>query len=132
MFAISPVAKGAFLMQNMEHGSSRLIQCFMSKCHSDYCCFLMINFRPILIVVGTAGNVLIICVMRRGPLREISTCLYMRVLAALDLGKADISYNLYCQVSGAGVSNIYNCLAKKKSWHQKLLVLLFQAGQKCF
>ena len=41
---------------------------------------------PILIVFGTIGNILIFLVMRRGSLKESSTCLYLSVLAIADTG----------------------------------------------
>ena len=44
-------------------------------------------FLPIFIVFGTIGNILIFIVMRRGSLKDASTCLYMAVLAIADTGE---------------------------------------------
>ena len=42
--------------------------------------------RPILIIGGTIGNLLSFYVMRRGSLKEVSTCFYMSILALVDTG----------------------------------------------
>ena len=42
--------------------------------------------RPPIIVLGTIGNVLAFIVMRRGEMREVSTCFYMAILALADTG----------------------------------------------
>ena len=43
--------------------------------------------RPILIVLGTIGNCLAFYVMRKGSLKNVSTCFYMAILALADTGK---------------------------------------------
>ena len=43
--------------------------------------------RPILIILGTIGNMLSFYVMRRGSLKNVSTCFYMSILALADTGK---------------------------------------------
>ena len=42
---------------------------------------------PILIILGTFGNVLVFAVMRRGSLKHVSTCFYISILALADTGK---------------------------------------------
>ena len=42
--------------------------------------------HPILIILGTFGNVLVFIVMRRGSLKNVSTCFYMSILALADTG----------------------------------------------
>ena len=42
--------------------------------------------HPILIILGTFGNVLVFIVMRRGTLKNVSTCFYMSILALADTG----------------------------------------------
>ena len=43
--------------------------------------------RPILVLFGTVGNIMTFYIMRRGSLGDLSTCLYMSVLALADTGK---------------------------------------------
>ena len=42
---------------------------------------------PIIIIFGTIGNMLSFYIMRRGSLRDVSTCFYMSALAIADTGK---------------------------------------------
>ena len=42
---------------------------------------------PVIIIIGTIGNILTVFVMRRGSLKESSTCFYMAVLALSDTCK---------------------------------------------
>ena len=49
---------------------------------------------PIIVVGGTVGNILTFIVMRRGSLREVSTCYYMSILALADTGKSTIIFSL--------------------------------------
>ena len=42
--------------------------------------------EPMLIVLGTIGNLLTFYVMRRGSLKDVSTCFYMSILALADKG----------------------------------------------
>ena len=42
--------------------------------------------EPMLIVFGTIGNLLTFYVMRRGSLKDVSTCFYMSILALADTG----------------------------------------------
>ena len=48
---------------------------------------IQIVMRPLLIVFGTTGNVLLFLVMRRGSLKTVSTCFYMSILALADTGR---------------------------------------------
>ena len=43
--------------------------------------------RPVLVVLGTIGNCLAFYVMRKGSLKNVSTCFYMAILALADTGK---------------------------------------------
>ena len=43
-------------------------------------------FQPVVVLFGTFGNVLSFIVMRRGSLKEVSTCFYMSMLALADTG----------------------------------------------
>ena len=43
--------------------------------------------RPILIIGGTAGNVLTLYITRRPSLKHLSTCFYMFLLAVADTSK---------------------------------------------
>ena len=43
--------------------------------------------RPPIIVLGTIGNLLTFFTMRRGSLKEQSTCFFMTILALADTGK---------------------------------------------
>ena len=47
---------------------------------------IQVIVRPILIVCGTIGNLISFYVMRRGSLKEVSTCFYMSILALVDTG----------------------------------------------
>ena len=48
---------------------------------------------PVIIIVGTVGNLLILFIMRKEPLKKTPICFYMSVLAATDTGK--IFMNMY-------------------------------------
>ena len=43
--------------------------------------------RPILIIVGSIGNILKFYIMRRTSLKDVSSCFYMAVLALADTSK---------------------------------------------
>ena len=43
----------------------------------------------IIIVFGSVGNILSFIVMRRGSMKDVSTCFYMSILALADTGKAN-------------------------------------------
>ena len=45
---------------------------------------LQVFIRPILIILGTYGNAVSFFIMRRGSLKEVSTCFYMAILAIAD------------------------------------------------
>ena len=49
--------------------------------------WLIIVIRPILVILKTIGNSLALVVIRRGSLREVSTCFYMAILAIADTSK---------------------------------------------
>ena len=51
--------------------------------------------HPILILFGTFGNLLVFIVMRRGSLKNVSTCFYMSILALADTGISTF-HNYYC------------------------------------
>ena len=46
--------------------------------------------RPILVVVGSIGNLLSFYIMRRGSLKKSSTCFHMSILALADTGEVFI------------------------------------------
>ena len=46
---------------------------------------------PLIIIFGTIGNMLSFYIMRRGSLKDVSTCFYMSVLAIADTGKLHYS-----------------------------------------
>ena len=46
--------------------------------------------RPVLVVLGTIGNCLAFYVMRKGSLKNVSTCFYMAILALADTGKLNL------------------------------------------
>ena len=48
---------------------------------------IQVIVRPILIVIGTIGNLLTIYIMRRTSLKDVSSCFYMAVLALADTCK---------------------------------------------
>ena len=49
--------------------------------------WIYVGTQAVLIPLGSFGNILTIIVMRRGSLKDVSTCFYMSVLAAADTGK---------------------------------------------
>ena len=48
--------------------------------------------RPLIIVLGTIGNLLTFFAMQRGSLRNMSTCFYMAILALADTGWFHLCY----------------------------------------
>ena len=42
---------------------------------------------PVIIILGTVGNLLMLFVMRKEPLKKTPICFYMSVLAVADTGK---------------------------------------------
>ena len=48
---------------------------------------LVLSTFPVILLVGTIGNVLTFIVMRRGSLKHSSTCFYMAILALSDTCK---------------------------------------------
>ena len=48
---------------------------------------MIITTFPIIIIVGTIGNLLTFIIMQRGSLRNSSTCFYMAMLAIGDTSK---------------------------------------------
>ena len=48
---------------------------------------LNLVIRPVLIVFGTIGNGLSFYIMRQGPLKKMSTCFYLSILALADTSK---------------------------------------------
>lgn len=49
----------------------------------DYA-FVWIYFSPLILIVGTIGNLLTLCVMRRRRLAGTSTCVYLSAMAIAD------------------------------------------------
>ena len=49
--------------------------------------WISVGTQAVLIPLGSFGNILTIIVMRRGSLKDVSTCFYMSVLAVADTGK---------------------------------------------
>ena len=54
---------------------------------SFYRTSLLASFSVIL-VLGTIGNTMSFFVMRRGSLKDVSTCFYMSILAVADMGES--------------------------------------------
>ena len=48
---------------------------------------ILLSFKPVVMVFGTFGNLLSFAVMRRGSLKDVSTCFYMSMLALADTGQ---------------------------------------------
>ena len=48
---------------------------------------IQVVVRPILLIVGTAGNGLTFYIMRRTSLKNVSSCFYMSLLALADTSK---------------------------------------------
>ena len=48
---------------------------------------IVITTFPIIIILGTIGNLLTFIVMQRGSLKDSSTCFYMAILALADTGE---------------------------------------------
>ena len=48
---------------------------------------IIITTFPVIIIVGTIGNLLTFFVMQKGSLKDSSTCFYMSILALADTGK---------------------------------------------
>ena len=48
---------------------------------------IILIFYPVIIIVGTIGNLLTFIVMQKGSLKHSSTCFYMAVLALSDTSK---------------------------------------------
>ena len=46
---------------------------------------------PVIILFGTIANFMTLFVMRRGSLKEVSTCFYMAILVLTDTGKCNQS-----------------------------------------
>ena len=48
---------------------------------------ILLSFKPVVMVFGTFGNLLSFAVMRRGSLKDVSTCFYMSMLSLADTGQ---------------------------------------------
>ena len=60
---------------------------------------LQVFMRPLLIILGTYGNAVSFYIMRRGSLKEVSTCFYMAMLAIADTGEYKLNpTNTYVQI----------------------------------
>lgn len=58
-----------------------------NKDHEVEIAFLLYKITvPIIILFGTVGNLLTFFIMRRGSLKNVSTCFYMSMLALADTG----------------------------------------------
>ena len=64
---------------------------FLSK--EEVIRLVQVFIRPILVVLGTYGNTLSFYIMRRGSLREVSTCFYMAMLAIADI--CELKFSLH-------------------------------------
>ena len=74
---------------------------------------LVITSLPIIIAVGTTGNVLTFIVMQRGSLKHSSTCFYMAMLALADTCKCVDSLLAFIALSAAQSSaqtHIHNAI----------------------
>ena len=47
---------------------------------------IIITMYPIIVILGTIGNILLFTVMRGGSLKHSSACFYMSILALADTG----------------------------------------------
>ena len=77
---------------------------------------------PIIVVGGTFGNILTFIVMRRGSLREVSTCFYMSILALADTGKLTIEFSLIYFIQFAEFLTIF--VSTLKGLNLPILVLM--------
>ena len=60
---------------------------------------LQVFMRPLLIILGTYGNAVSFYIMRRGSLKEVSTCSYKAMLAIADTGEYKLNpTNTYVQI----------------------------------
>ena len=57
---------------------------------------LQVFMRPLLIILGTYGNAISFYIMRRGSLKEVSTCFYMAMLAIADTGENKLNPTNIC------------------------------------
>ena len=48
---------------------------------------IFIAALPIIIIFGSIGNILTFIIMRRGSMKDVSTCFYMSILALADTGE---------------------------------------------
>ena len=55
---------------------------------------IQIIVRPVLLIVGSAGNALTFYIMRRTSLKNVSSCFYMAVLALADIRKYEFNLPL--------------------------------------
>ena len=62
---------------------------FLSK--EEVIRLVQVFIRPILVVLGTYGNAVSFYIMRRGSLKEVSTCFYMAMLAIADTCESKFS-----------------------------------------
>ena len=53
--------------------------------HPAYWFFSLILL--VIIIFGSIGNILTIIIMRKGSLKDVSTCFYMSILAVADTGE---------------------------------------------
>ena len=58
---------------------------------------LNLVIRPVLVVFGTIGNGLSFYIMRQGPLKKMSTCFYLSILALVDTSKCVVFCFIYKQ-----------------------------------
>ena len=63
---------------------------FEGNLSSEIVRLIHIIVRPILIIGGTAGNVLTLYITRRPSLKNVSTCFYMFLLALADTSKFSV------------------------------------------
>ena len=77
----------SFLYPNELHINSNKISSGDVLSTKEIARLLQIFIRPVLFVLGTYGNAVSFYIMRRGSLREVSTCFYMAMLAIADTGE---------------------------------------------
>ena len=51
---------------------------------------ILLIFKPVVMVFGTFRNLLSFAVMRRGSLKNVSTCFYVSMLALADTGQFSV------------------------------------------
>ena len=84
--------------------------------YSDYEMGRLITviFYPVIIIVGTIGNLLTFIVMQRGSLKHSSTCFYTAVLALSDTSKYFALFNQTYLDNELNTFNLFNLFWNKQ------------------